>query len=90
MVSIIVIKHLYIFLILIICLQTVKLLQVLLFNTNYFIKHYSFIYPLLNSSKDYYISLTIQLNINHFFTQIYDKTFLFLTIKLVYYFLYTI
>ena len=39
----------------IICLCTVKWLQVLLFNTNYYIQHYPFICTQLNSSKYCYI-----------------------------------
>ena len=44
-----------------------KWLQILLFNTNYFIQHYSFVYTQLNGSKYYYVSLTIQLNTSHLF-----------------------
>ena len=40
--------------------QTVKLFQALLFNTNYFIEHYTFIYTQLNGSKYCYVSLTIK------------------------------
>ena len=39
------------YLILIIFLQTVEWLQVLLFNTNYSVQHYSFVFKQLNSSK---------------------------------------
>ena len=46
-----------------------KWLQVLLFNTNYFIKHYSLVGTQLNSSKYFYVSLTIQLNTSYLFTQ---------------------
>ena len=49
-----------------ICLQTVKWLQVLLFNTNYSIEHYSFICTQLNGSKYCYVSLTIQILSNLF------------------------
>ena len=47
-----------------ICLHTVKWLQVLLFNTNYSIQHYSFVRIQLNSPEYCYISLKIQLNIS--------------------------
>ena len=39
---------------------TIKELQILLFNINYSIHHYSFVYTQLNGSKYYYESLTIQ------------------------------
>ena len=45
-------------------------LHVLLFNTNYYIQHNSFTCTQLNSSKYYYVSLTILLNISHLFTHI--------------------
>ena len=51
-----------------ICNHILKLLQVLLFSTNYPIRHYSFVYTKLNGSMYYYVSLTIQLNINNVFT----------------------
>ena len=44
----------------IICLPTVKLLQVFLFNTNYSIQHDSLICTQLNSSKYWYLSQSIQ------------------------------
>ena len=47
--------------ILIICLHTVKWLQVLLFNTNYSIQDYSFICAELNCSKHCNVLLIIQL-----------------------------
>ena len=47
---------------------TVKEFQVLPLNTNNFIQHFSFICTQLNSSRYCYVSLTIQLNISHFFT----------------------
>ena len=50
---------------LIICFHSVKWLQVLLFNTYYSIQRYSFVYTQLNSSKYFYVSLTIQLNIRY-------------------------
>ena len=46
-----------------------KWLQVLLFNTNIPIQHYSFIRTLLNAFKYCYVSLTIQLNISHLFAR---------------------
>ena len=46
--------------ILIICLQSVKWLQVLLFNTNYSIQHYSFICTFLNCSKYFYVIPILQ------------------------------
>ena len=49
-------------------LGTFKEFQDLLFNTDYSIYHYSFICPQLNNSKYCYVSLRIQLNINHLFT----------------------
>ena len=48
--------------------HTVKKFQVLLFNTNDSIQHYTFICTLLNGSKYCYVSLTIQLEISHLFT----------------------
>ena len=47
---------------------TVKEFQVFLLNTNNPIQHYSFVCTELNGSIYWYISLTIQLNISHFFT----------------------
>ena len=58
-----------------------KCLQELLFNTNYFIQHHSFICTQLNSSKHCYVSPTIQLNICHLLTQFNYQTLLFLTIQ---------
>ena len=52
----------------IICLQTVKRLQALLFNTHYTIQYYLFICTQLSGSKYCNVSLTIQLNISHLFT----------------------
>ena len=46
---------------------TVKEFQVLLFNTNNSVQHCSFVCSQLNGSKYCYVSLTIQLNISHFF-----------------------
>ena len=60
-------KHEWFYLPLIFYLSPVKLLQVLLFNTNYSIQHYLFVRTSLNGSKYSYVSLTIQLNINHLF-----------------------
>ena len=57
-----------ILIILIIYLLTVKCLQVLLFNTNSSLQHYSFVCSQLNGSECCYVSLTIQLNISHLFT----------------------
>ena len=45
-----------------------KEFQVLLFNTNNSIHHYSFVCTELNDSKYHYVLLTIQLNISYFFT----------------------
>ena len=45
-----------------------KWLQVLLFNTNNSIQHYSFVCTQLKGSKYCYVSLAIQLNINYLFT----------------------
>ena len=45
-----------------------KEFQVLLFPTTNSIQHYLFVCILLNGSKYYYVSLTIQLNISHLFT----------------------
>ena len=59
----------------------VKWFQVLLCNTNYSLQHYSFICSQLNGSKYSYVSLTIQLIINHLLTnsllikQFYFKQF---------------
>ena len=44
-----------------------KWLQILLFSTNYSRHHYSFLCTLLNSSKYFHVSLTIQLSISQFF-----------------------
>ena len=52
----------------VICLHTVKWLQVLLLNINHSIQLYLFI-SLLSGSKYCYVSLIIQLNISHLFTQ---------------------
>ena len=46
-------------------------LQVLLFNTNYWIEHHSFVCTQSNDSKYCYVSPTIQLNVTHLFT--YNK-----------------
>ena len=67
--------------ILIICQQTVKWLQVLLFNTNFSIQHYSVVRIQLNISKYCYISLTIQLSISYLFTQLTDLAVLFVVIQ---------
>ena len=64
-------------LILTIYLHTVKWLQVLIFNINYCIEHFSFIYTQLNGSYCY-VSLTIQLNISYLFPQLNSQTVLFL------------
>ena len=45
-----------------ICLYTVEWFQVLLFNSNNSIQHYSFIYTLLKGSKYCYVILIIQFN----------------------------
>ena len=63
MVSIIPIEHLQIYLILIISFQTVKWLQVLLFNTVTF----NTLCTQSNGSKYCYVSLRIQFSINHLF-----------------------
>ena len=55
--------------------------QVLLFNTNYSIQCYSFICIQLTGSKYCYVSLTIQVEISHLFTQLNDQIVLFLTIQ---------
>ena len=48
--------------------HTDKEFQVLLFNTNNSIQHYTIFYAQLDGSKNYYVSLRIQLNISHSFT----------------------
>ena len=53
--------------------HTSKEFQVLLFNTNNCIQHYSFVCTQLNDSKYYYVSLTIQLNMRHLFSYIFHK-----------------
>ena len=63
-----------------ICSRTVKWLQILLFNTNYSIQHYSFICTQLNGSKCCYIALTIQLN-SCLFIQLNGQAVLFVTIQ---------
>ena len=50
------------------CLHTINRLQEFLFNTNYHIQHYSFIFTQWNSSKYRYVPLKIQLNFCHLFT----------------------
>ena len=50
-------------------MQTVKWLQVLLFNINNSIQHYSFICTQSNGSKYSKVSWTIQLNISHLFSR---------------------
>ena len=82
MVSVITIKHLLFYLILIIYLQSGKWLQILLFNTHYSIQHHSFVYTQLIGSKCCCMSLTIWLNISSLFTQLNDQTLLFLTIQI--------
>ena len=67
--------------ILIIRLHSVKWLQVLPFNTNYLIQHLPFVCTQLNGSNYCYVSLIIQLNNNHLFTQLNDQTVLFQTIQ---------
>ena len=47
-------------------MHTFKEFQVLLFNTNNSIQHYSFVYTQLNGFKYCYVSVTIQLNNSHF------------------------
>ena len=54
-----------------------KCLQVLLFNTNYSIECYLFVFTLLNGSKYCYVSITNQLNICHLFIQFKCQTVLF-------------
>ena len=50
-------------------LPTVKWFQqILVFNTDQSIQNYSFIYPQLNGSKYWYVSLTIQVEISHLYT----------------------
>ena len=61
--------------------QTLKELQVLLFNTNNSIQYYSFVCTKLNGSTYRYVSLAIQLDIIHLFTQLNGQTALFLTIQ---------
>ena len=46
----------------------VKVFQVFLFNSNNSIQHNSFVCTQLNGSNYCYVSLTIQINISHFFT----------------------
>ena len=61
--------------------DTVKDVQVLLFNTSNSSQHYSFACTQLNGSKYWYVSLTIQLNIRFLFTLLKDKPVLFLIIQ---------
>ena len=49
------------------CTQLNDFKQVLLFNTNYSIQHYSFVFSLLIRSKYSNISLTTQEEISHLF-----------------------
>ena len=51
----------------------------LVFNTNNFIYYWSFVYTKFNVFRYYYVSLTIQLSINHFFTN--DQTVLLQAIQ---------
>ena len=55
--------------------------QILLFNTNYSIQHYSFICTKINGSKYCHLSQTIQVEISHLFIHLNDQTALFLTIQ---------
>ena len=45
----------------------VKWFQVLLFNTNNSVQHYSFVYRQLNNSKYGYVIVIIVFNINYIF-----------------------
>ena len=67
MVSSTAIKHLYFYSISIICLHTVKQLQVFLLNTNSSVQHYLFVYTELNGFQ-ILLCKSIQLNISHLFT----------------------
>ena len=65
MVSLILIECKYLYLLLIICLDTVKYFQVLQFNTNSSIKHQSYVYTQL---KDQTVSFeSIQFSVSHLF-----------------------
>ena len=57
--------------------HTVKEFQVLLFNTNYFIQYYLFIYIQLNGCKYCYVSLTIQFSKSHSFADYVNVKVLF-------------
>ena len=54
---------------LILYLHAVKWLQVLLFNTNNSIQHYSFVCTQLNGNNYYNVSFKVQFNISHLFPQ---------------------
>ena len=57
-------------------MHTVKWFQILLFNTNTSIQHYSFIYTLLNGSKYSYLTWIIWFRIHHLHTVKWLQVFL--------------
>ena len=56
----------------------VKKFQVLLFNTNNSTQHYSFVCPQISGSRYCDVAVITHLNINHLFTQLNDRTVLFI------------